>query len=101
MVSKNNIRLHHLYENFPLRGAYIFRFKVMYDNTVAWLDLPDLDTKLPTFKDKIIVKSTRISWETNQANPYGHYRFIKKDQNVVQHQQTPKQPNPQTQPIKA
>lgn len=34
----------------------------MYDNIIAWLDLPELDTKLPTFKDKIIVKATRISW---------------------------------------
>lgn len=51
----------------------------MYDNTIAWLDLPDLDTKLPTFKDKIIVKATRISWEPSKNNPYGHYRFAKKE----------------------
>lgn len=80
MVSKNNIRLHHLYENFPLKGHYIFRFKVMYDNAIAWLDLPELDTKLPTFKDKIVVKATRISWNSDPHNLYGHYRIGKKEQ---------------------
>ena len=34
----------------------------MYDNAVAWLDLPDLNAKLPTFKDRIFVKATRVSW---------------------------------------
>ncbi len=62
MMSKANIRLQHIYENFPLKGSYIFRFKVMYDNAVAWLDLPDLNAKLPTFKDRIFVKATRVSW---------------------------------------
>jgi hypothetical protein len=90
MVSKNNIRLQHLYDNFPLKGSYIFRFKVMYDNIAAWLDLPELDTKLPTYKDKIVVKATRISWETNAANPYGHYRFVKRDNTTVQQQQVKK-----------
>lgn len=61
-MSKANIRLQHIYENFPLKGSYIFRFKVMYDNAVAWLDLPDLNAKLPTFKDRIFVKATRVSW---------------------------------------
>jgi hypothetical protein len=42
MDNKNNIKLQHIYDQFPLKGSYIFRFKVMYDNVVAWLDLPDL-----------------------------------------------------------
>ena len=62
MLGKNQIRLHNIYDSFPLKGSYIFRFKVMYDNAIAWLDLPELDTKLPTFKDKIMIKATRISW---------------------------------------
>jgi len=62
MTSKNNIRLQNIYDNFPLKGSYIFRFKVLYDNLVAWLDLAEIDTKLPTFKDKIVIKATRISW---------------------------------------
>jgi hypothetical protein len=62
MMGKNNIKLQSIYDHFPLKGSYIFRFKVMYDNAIAWLDLPDLDTKLPAFKDKIIMKVSRISW---------------------------------------
>ena len=75
MVNKQTVRLQHLYEQFPLKGSYIFRFKVMYDNAVAWLDLPDLEAKLPTYKDKIMIKVTRISWESNTEHPYGHYRL--------------------------
>ena len=55
----------------------------MYDNTVAWLDLPDLQAKLPTFKEKIFVKATRVSWES--SNPYGHYRVEKKVSNGEPH----------------
>lgn len=62
MHNKSNIRLQHLYDHFPLRGSYIFRFKVMYDNSIAWLDLPELDSKLPTYRDRIVIKATRISW---------------------------------------
>ena len=76
-VGKNNIKLHHIYEAFPLKGQYIFRFKVMYDSAIAWLDLPELDSKLPTFKDKIMIKATRISWEPDNHHPYGHYRINK------------------------
>ncbi len=42
MMNKQNVRLQHLYDNFPLKGSYIFRFKVMYDNSIAWYDIPDL-----------------------------------------------------------
>jgi hypothetical protein len=76
MMSKTNIRLKDIYDNFPLKGTYIFRFKVMYDNTVAWLDLPDVQAKLPTFKEKIFVKATRVEWDSHNA--YGHYRVTNK-----------------------
>lgn len=62
MVNKNQIKLQHIYDSFPLKGSYIFRFKVMYDNAVAWLDLPEMDDKLPTFKEKVMIKATRVSW---------------------------------------
>ena len=76
MMSKANIRLKDIYDNFPLKGTYIFRFKVMYDNTIAWLDLPDLKAKLPNFKEKIFVKATRVGWDSQ--NLYGHYRVANK-----------------------
>ena len=53
----------------------------MYENAVAWLDLPDLDSKLPTFKDKIMIKASRISWESNRDKPYGHYKLNTKNGN--------------------
>jgi hypothetical protein len=55
----------------------------MYDNAIAWLDLPDLDSKLPTFKDKIIMKVSRISWEPNKDYLYGHYKMNKKEYTPV------------------
>ena len=39
-MGKNQIRLQHVYDTFPLKGSYVFRFKIMYDGVVAWLDLP-------------------------------------------------------------
>jgi hypothetical protein len=60
--SKNGIKLQNIYDWFPLKGSYIFRFKIMYDGAIAWLDLPDLETKLPVYKDKIMMKVSRISW---------------------------------------
>lgn len=63
MTPKANLTYQHLEESFPLRGQYIFRFKVMHDNNVVWLDLQDQTSKLPTFKDRIYVKATRITWE--------------------------------------
>ena len=78
-ANKNEIRLQHIYDSFPLRGSYIFRFKVMYDNAMAWLDLAEVDGKLPTFKDKIMIKATRVSWETNKENPCEHYRFLQSE----------------------
>lgn len=59
---KTNLRLVHIYEAFPLKGTYLFRFKYNCEGQTVWLDLPDLEAKLPTFKDKIIVKATRVSW---------------------------------------
>ena len=75
-IPKNHIRLQHVYETFPLKGTYVFRFKVMFEGAIAWLDLPDLDTKLPSYKDKVIIKATRVFWESN-PNPYGHYKIAK------------------------
>lgn len=66
-IKKDDIRLKHLHENFPIAGEYIFRFKVLYENNIAWLDLPDPNAKIPSFKDKIMVKASRVSWETKRT----------------------------------
>lgn len=41
-IDKHELRLIDVYDKFPLTGTYIFRFKIMYQNEIAWLDLPDL-----------------------------------------------------------
>lgn len=71
-MPKANIRYQHIEEQFPLRGQYIFRFKVMHDNNVVWLDLQDPQSRLPTFKERVFVKATRISWDPSEhvKNPY-------------------------------
>ena len=69
---KTNLRLVHIYESFPLKGTYIFRFKYNCDGQVVWLDLPDSDAKPPTFKDKFYIKATRVSWNDSKLN--SHYR---------------------------
>lgn len=38
----------------------------MHDNNIVWLDLQDHESKLPTFKDRIFVKATRITWEPSE-----------------------------------
>lgn len=70
--NKSNLRLSHIYEAFPLKGTYLFRFKYSCEGQVVWLDLPDIDAKLPTFKDKIYVKATRVSW--NDSKLHSHYK---------------------------
>jgi hypothetical protein len=64
MVGKDNIRLNHIIENFPLNGTYLFRFKAVYDSATVWLDFNDLNRQVPLFKNKVYVKATRVSWES-------------------------------------
>jgi len=60
--SKANIRLSHIHEIFPLKGSYLFRFRQAHSGTTVWLDLPDIDSKIPLFKDRVVMKATRVSW---------------------------------------
>lgn len=40
--SKANLRLSHIYDAFPLKGSYLFRFKYDNEGTAVWLDLPNV-----------------------------------------------------------
>jgi hypothetical protein len=40
-MPKAGVRYQHIEQHFPLKGQYIFRFKIMHDNNVVWLDLQD------------------------------------------------------------
>lgn len=64
MAPKANVSYQDIEKNFPLKGQYIFRFKIMHENNIVWLDLADKTSKLPTYKDRIAVKATRITWES-------------------------------------
>ena len=60
--SKTAIQLNHISESFPLRGSYIFRFKYNDNGSPVWLDLPDINSKIPLYNDRLVVKATRTSW---------------------------------------
>lgn len=75
-VHKNGLKLQHIYQYFPLKGTYVFRFKYSHDGFVVWLDVADPEMKLPMFKDKVHVKASRVSW--NESN----YQFPKGQQNA-------------------
>lgn len=91
-MPKANIRYQHIEEQFPLRGQYIFRFKVMHDNNVVWLDLQDQQSRLPTFKDRIFIKATRVAWDPSEhvKNPYK----VEAEKTVVTPPPEVKQPRP-------
>ena len=62
-LPKEELRLGHIRQHFPLRGSYVFRFKMAYESLVVWLDLPHLASQLPLFKDQVVVRASRISWQ--------------------------------------
>jgi hypothetical protein len=38
---------------------------------VVWLDLANLEAKLPLFKDRVQVKASRVSWENAKTSVGG------------------------------
>lgn len=65
---KQELRLAHIHEAFPLKGSYLFRFKYSNEGSPVWLDLPDAHSKLPLFKDRVVVKATRVSWSESKLH---------------------------------
>lgn len=64
--STNQIRFRDIVDNFPLPGEYHFRFKFEFKpEKSVWLDFKKEDTSVPLFKNKIIMKVSRISWNKN------------------------------------
>ena len=70
--SKKNIKLSHIFQAFPLKGSYLFRFKHQHQGKIVWLDLPDTNSKIPLFKEKVVMKVTRVSW--NEEAIHSQYR---------------------------
>ena len=49
-------------DSFPLEGDFHFRFKFMIEatSTAVWLDVLNPKVPVPRYKDKIIMKVTRM-----------------------------------------
>jgi hypothetical protein len=62
-LPKNKLQLQHIYQHFPLKGTYAFRFKIAFNELIVWLDLNDPHSVLPAFKEQIHVKASRLSWQ--------------------------------------
>jgi hypothetical protein len=91
--AKHNIRLKHIYDSFPLRGQYIFRFKVMYESAAAWADVTNPEMALPTFKDRIVLKATRVTWENSHGDDcFDHYSFTNRVKATSNSQQLSEEP---------
>ena len=50
-LSQNKLKIAHIHQHFPLKGNYVFRFKIAYDAFVVWLDAVSMDMPVPTFKN--------------------------------------------------
>ncbi|CAD8145015.1 unnamed protein product [Paramecium pentaurelia] len=68
----DQVTLKDIKTSFPLQGEYIFRFRYKTSHNTVWLDLPTDTSQIPLFNNRILIKATRISWETqntqNQSN---------------------------------
>lgn len=67
-AAKNSIDLSVISESFPLKGSYLFRFKQDHQGHVVWLDLPDVHSKIPLYKDRVVMKATRVSWQESKLH---------------------------------
>ncbi|CAK68740.1 unnamed protein product (macronuclear) [Paramecium tetraurelia] len=60
----DQVTLKDVKSSFPLQGEYIFRFRYKTSHNTVWLDLPTDTSQIPLFNNRILIKATRISWET-------------------------------------
>lgn len=61
----DEIKLSDIKRLFPIVGQYHFRFKHVSQKTTLWMDLNDDEAKAISFQGKIVIKATRISWESS------------------------------------
>ena len=64
-MQQDEVKISDIKAMFPLEGEYIFRFKYKYNSSIVWMDLPNESNKIPLFNGKIVIKATRISWESS------------------------------------
>lgn len=58
-----DVKVTDIRQAFPLDGEYTFRFRTKVGNSKAWMDVRD-DAKIPLSDGKIVMKVSRISWES-------------------------------------
>lgn len=64
---QDQLRLKDLRESFPLPGEYHFRFKFQLNPKKAvWLDFNREESAMPCFNKQIIIKVSRISWQSSK-----------------------------------
>jgi hypothetical protein len=54
--------------SFPLPGKYHFRFRNLIEGKIVWIDLNGDHCKAVAYQGKILMKVTRIDWETDQKD---------------------------------
>jgi hypothetical protein len=65
----DEIKLSDVKRLFPIVGTYHFRFKHVSNKTTLWMDLNDDDSKAISYQGKIVIKATRISWDSPSNQP--------------------------------
>ena len=63
-IAVEDVKLADIRKHFPLEGEYIFRFKIKVANSNVWMDVKE-DAKIHLYNGKIIMKATRVSWDSN------------------------------------
>ncbi|GAB68488.1 hypothetical protein PCYB_133620 [Plasmodium cynomolgi strain B] len=57
----NSITLHDIRNGFPLVGTYHFRFKIIHNNTPAWVDISEESSPIPSLNSCIYAKVNFLS----------------------------------------
>ena len=64
----DEIRLCDIRDNFPLPGEYHYRFKFELSKKSVWLDFNKEESNIPIYDKKIIMKVSRLSWNSSKIN---------------------------------
>ncbi|CAD8076370.1 unnamed protein product [Paramecium sonneborni] len=81
----DQVTLKDIKSSFPLQGEYIFRFRYKTSHNTVWLDLPTDTSQIPLFNNRILIKATRISWDT-QNNQIQQTQTQQQSNGTVQQQ---------------
>ena len=63
------IKLSDIKRLFPIEGTYHFRFKYVSNKNTLWMDLKDDQSIAIAYQNNIVMKVTRVSWESSCGIP--------------------------------